>query len=383
MDMVCFSQIPWGSRHERPQELMGRAAKDRRVFYIEPPSYAPKSPQLLTKNMAGGLWKVTPVLPEGLSLLKRQGIQATMIRQLLEVHAVHDFTLLTYDPTVVGFARFLKPRLMIYDCLTRYSPGDGYPFTCESELLHQADMVVCDAQTIVTEGRVSPDRERVFPGSLDIGRFLDARANRQKPPELASIPHPRLGFWGVINYLFDWRLVEAVAELRPDWHILLLGPITVDPGSLLSRQNVHYLCTRTQFELPAYPASWDVTILPIHRDWEGMALANAQIPQSLAAGCPVVSTSSLAARRFAVRGLVECAETIEEFIRAVERALAGKKNNLEWLASVGNQLADSAWDMAWDGLRQLIELGIQRLMESAPGSSFQESILKPLETVAR
>ena len=37
MDLICFSHLRWNFVYQRPQHLLSRFAKQRRVFYIEEP----------------------------------------------------------------------------------------------------------------------------------------------------------------------------------------------------------------------------------------------------------------------------------------------------------------------------------------------------------
>ena len=37
LDLVCFSHLRWNFVYQRPQHLMGRSARERRVFFIEEP----------------------------------------------------------------------------------------------------------------------------------------------------------------------------------------------------------------------------------------------------------------------------------------------------------------------------------------------------------
>ena len=36
-DLVCFSHLRWDFVYQRPNHLMARAARDRRVFFVEEP----------------------------------------------------------------------------------------------------------------------------------------------------------------------------------------------------------------------------------------------------------------------------------------------------------------------------------------------------------
>ena len=52
-----------------------------------------------------------------------------------------------------------------------------------------------------------------------------------EPADQAAIPHPRLGFFGVIDERMDLDLLADVADARPDWQLVLIGPVVkIDPA---------------------------------------------------------------------------------------------------------------------------------------------------------
>ena len=77
------------------------------------------------------------------------------------------------------------------------------------------------------------------------------------------MPRPRLGFYGVIDERLDLELIDAVAAARPEWHLVMVGPVVkIDPAVLPKRANIHWLGPKLYEELPLYLAGWDVALLP-------------------------------------------------------------------------------------------------------------------------
>ena len=90
------------------------------------------------------------------------------------------------------------------------------------------------------------------------------RRRAAEPVDQAAIPHPRLGFFGVIDERMDVTLLEGMAAARPDWHLVMLGPVVkIDPAGLPHLPNVHYLGAKSYDQLPAYIAGWDVAWLVV------------------------------------------------------------------------------------------------------------------------
>ena len=102
-----------------------------------------------------------------------------------------------------------------------------------------------------------------FPSSIDVPHFAQAKRVQNEPDDQKAIPHPRAGFFGVIDERFDTALISQVAGLRPDIQFVFLGPVVkIDPAILPQGKNVHYLGAKSYAELPNYLSGWDVALLP-------------------------------------------------------------------------------------------------------------------------
>ena len=77
-----------------------------------------------------------------------------------------------------------------------------------------------------------------FPSSIDFDHFGAARrAGGPEPSDQAAIPHPRLGFFGVIDERMDIDLVAGVADLRPIGTFVMIGPVVkIDAKDLPRRK---------------------------------------------------------------------------------------------------------------------------------------------------
>src|ERR1700743_3143915 len=67
--LICFSHLRWDFVFQRPQHLMTRFAKERRViFWEEPVAAAPDAPSRLDTRICpdSGVMVATPVLPAAL-----------------------------------------------------------------------------------------------------------------------------------------------------------------------------------------------------------------------------------------------------------------------------------------------------------------------------
>jgi len=139
----------------------------------------------------------------------------------------------------------------------------------------------------------------------------------------ARIARPRLGCFGVIDDRIDLELVEGVAKTRPDWQLVLVGPLgKLDLAQLPRRPNIHYLGMKTYEELPAYLSGWDVAIMPFAHNDATAGMSPMKTPEYLAAGRQVVSTALPdVVSPFGEKGLVRIADTLPQFVHAVDAAL--------------------------------------------------------------
>ncbi len=81
-----------------------------------------------------------------------------------------------------------------------------------------------------------------FPSSIDVDHFHAARYGTPDPADQATIPLPRLGFFGVIDERMDLDLVEPPQPPLPDVQFVMLGPVVkIDPAALPRRANLHWL----------------------------------------------------------------------------------------------------------------------------------------------
>src|SRR6185503_8122255 len=181
------------------------------------------------------------------------------------------------------------------------------------------------------------------------------------PHDQASIPHPRLGFFGVIDERFDIELLDAVARQRPDWHFVMIGPVVkIHPDTLPKHVNIHYLGSKKYEELPNYLAGWDIALLLFARNESTRFISPTKTPEYLAAGKPVISTSIRdVVRPYGELNLVEITDTADEFIAAAEKILS-TSNHSEWLQKVDAFLENISWDKTWAQMSVLIDQVIER-----------------------
>ena len=152
---------------------------------------------------------------------------------------------------------------------------------------------------------------------------MQARKGIEEPEDQKHIPHPRLGFFGVVDERFDVELLDQISRQRPDWQFVMIGPVVkIDPAILPQRDNIHYLGGKSYQELPAYIAGWDVALLLFAQNESTRFISPTKTPEYLAAGKPVVSTPIRdVVHPYGQMGLVRIADDAQEFTAAIEDLL--------------------------------------------------------------
>ncbi|OUL19050.1 UDP-galactopyranose mutase [Nostoc sp. RF31YmG] len=362
-DIICLSHLRWNFVYQRPQHLLSRCAQGKRVFFIEEPIFSPEPLGRLEINEDGsGVVVVVPHLPEGLSQEAIDADLQLLIDGLFAEQKINKYICWYYTPMAIGFTRHLQPQAVVYDCMDELSAFHGASPTLknyEAELFNRADLVFTGGQSLYESKVNQHPNVYAFPSSVDVPHFAQARTI-QEPADQAHIPHPRLGFFGVIDERMDIELLRGIADSRPDWHLVIIGPVVkIDPATLPQRENIHYLGSKDYKQLPAYLAGWDLAMLPFARNESTRFISPTKTPEYLAAGRPVVSTSIRdVVRPYGDSKLVRIADTVSEFVAAAELAMQEDTRESEWLSRVDAFLEKISWDRTWASMMKLIDSAI-------------------------
>lgn len=364
-DLVCFSHLRWDFVYQRPQHLLSRCAKKRRVFFVEEPIFGNGSMRLETREAQADLHIVVPHLPDGLrSEVAINAVMREMTRQLFIDHDIDEYIFWYYTPMALNFTDHFNPIASVYDCMDELSAFKGASSALpllEKQLFRHVDLVFTGGQSLYEAKCDQHPSVHAFPSSIDASHFRRARTVTEDPNDQAHIPHPRLGFFGVIDERFDIQLLDQIAGRRPDWNFIVIGPIVkIDPATLPQHPNIHYLGSKKYQELPEYLGGWDIALLLFARNDSTRFISPTKTPEYLAAGKPVISTSIRdVVRPYGELKLVEIADTADEFIKAAEKILA-VPNRAEWLTRVDSFLEHISWDKTWAQMCNLIDNVIQK-----------------------
>jgi UDP-galactopyranose mutase len=381
VDLLCFSHLRWDLVFQRPQHLLSRAARSRRVFYVEEPVFGAPSLSYEIQPRHGGVARVVFHLPDGLDEAASIEAQRELVDALVAEQQIQHPLLWYYTPMALSFARHVRGSATVYDCMDELSAFAGAPPALrarEVELLARVDLVFTGGQSLYESKRTLHPRVHAFPSSVDAAHFRRARAPQPDPPDQAPVARPRLGFFGVIDERMDLGLVRDVAAMRPGWQFVLLGPVVkIPPSSLPVAPNLHYLGPKSYDELPAYLSGWDVALLPFAMNEATRFISPTKTPEYLAAGCAVVSTPIRdVVRPYGQQGLARIADTPEAFVAAVEASLGEDAGTR--VARADAFLSGMSWDLTWSRMMQLVDafVGVTRAA-AEPGGALTGAAADP------
>lgn len=372
--MICFSHLRWDFVLQRPQHLMERFAKERKVFFFE--EYIPTDHHLAYLEIhafAGTTVKsVRPRIPQGWSEDERERALSKLLDDLLGLLGPARPILWFYTPMMYDFARHVDASAVIYDCMDELANFKFAPpnlAKIEAALIARADVIFTGGYSLYEAKRALHNNIHPFPSSVDAGHFRAARRNVAEPLDQRSIKGPRLGYYGVIDERLDLALIEAVAKARPDLSFVFVGPVAkIAPDDLPKAPNIHYLGKKSYDELPAYLAGWDAALMPFALNEATKFISPTKTPEYLASGRPVVSTPITdVVRHYGDTKGVFLARTAADFALACDAALALARKDAGWLASVDAMLAGSSWDRTFQAMTALVEEALtRRVLDDQP-----------------
>jgi glycosyltransferase involved in cell wall biosynthesis len=366
--LVVFSHLRWNFVYQRPQHLLSRLALRWRVIFIEEPVLKAQRNELECFEPAPGVqvWRphVTGDAPgfhdDHLPALQK------LVADAMSGQAVSDYWIWFYTPMALPLATGLSPRGVVYDCMDELSAFKNAPRQLvqrENALFKMADLVFTGGRSIYNAKRGRHPDVHCFPSSVDAMHFAKTTGDH---PLQADIPHPRLGYCGVIDERINLDLVDSIAKARPEWEIIMVGPTAkIDPAALPRRDNIHWLGQQSYDDLPAFISGWDVCLMPFALNEATKYISPTKTLEYMACGRPAVSTS--------IRDVVEpyghlvcIADTPEGFVTDCEMIL---QRTPEEQAAHARELAQVVARTSWDGTAQAMAELVAQADELVEGSS--------------
>lgn len=376
--LVCISHLRWNFVWQRPQHLLARLSETRPVFFVEEPV---ARPDLTQPALEVEVWRsandaqcvtiirlLQPTLEPRWIGHGDPLTSATYQKLLKDYFAAQGIAhphLWLYTPMADGFIETLAPDVLIYDVMDQLSAFKGAPADLanrDAEMLRRADIVFTGGVSLYRAKAPFNANTHLFPSGVEVEHFARA-ANRDAfpmPAELAHLPRPILGYFGVIDERMDLPLIRSLAEAHPEWSLVMIGPVVkIAHEELPTAPNIHYLGGRGYDQLPAYLAYFDVALVPFAMNDATRYLSPTKTLEYMAAHKPVVSTP--------IRDVIELYGSVvrvghshPRFIRHVEDTLASPELHKAQRPREDALLSQHTWDAIAGQMRAIIDQAAAR-----------------------
>ena len=302
-----------------------------------------------SNDVSSSIKVVTPILPVGTTPADADTAQRRFLDLLVASTPQNLLTVWYYTPMALRFSHHILSDVCVYDCMDELSAFKNAPpelVQMERRLLERADGVFTGGQSLYEAKQGMHGSMFPFPSSIDFTHFHQARGPGRDPTDQEQIPHPRVGYFGVIDERLDVDLVARTAQRMPDVHFVMIGPVVkIDPNGLPQADNLHWLGGKDYAELPSYLRHWDAGWMPFALNAATRYISPTKTPEFLAAGVPLVSTAIVdVVRTYGAEGLVDIvdADDVEAKLRSL---LARPRDAL--LGEVDAYLIDMSWENTW------------------------------------
>lgn len=391
-DIICMSFVIWDEHWGTPQQLMSRLASRNRVLYVEPPVSALsfftgiRSPKAVWRQvrrwLAGprqlneSLWVASPppVLPLRSNLVVNR-INAAIVRAWLSRQAERlGFRRPVYwnaQPNMPGIARALRPALTLYHCVDDFTAIPHWwnqaraLASRERESCREADVVVCTARRLAETRRRYNARTHFVPNAANVELFEQATSpSTAIPDDIASLPKPVIGVFGVIDFRTDVAVLEHIARTRPDWSVAIVGLVKgdVDLSRLQALPNVRVYGKKPTAELPGYLRAMDVALIAYRVIDYNHHVFPLKFYDYLAAGKPIVA-SDIEELRPHEGPYLAVARTPGEWIDAIQRCL---RDDSPQMAAQRQDLArEHSWDRRVEQLSEIVAPMLRAVPQAA------------------
>jgi len=398
-DIIYISTIEWNFSWQQNQEIALRLARaGNRVLYVEntgarPPGIGDAARIIsrlrrwATSLTSHGLREVAPnvyvcsplVLPPFGSRIQRainRHLLLPVIRRASRRLGMSNLLLWSYLPTdtAVGLIRLMRNQTtpIVYYCLTDFPQLSSDPDKMresEESLVRMSDVVFTSCLQLAERLAPFSNNIHIFPMGVDLGAFdnppdasLSASMEIQSDGEIAeSLPRPVIGYVGGLHKHVDFDLLSQMAEARPDWSWVFVGPFQERVEKLQRHPNIHLLGPKPHQELAGYLRGFDVCIVPYVKSDYTETVVPVKLNEYLAAGKAVVSTDIPTVREFNElhHVLVVADNTPDRFLEGIEEALRLPKDPAT-IARRRQVAALADWNVIVETMSDLIEAKLEQ-----------------------
>ncbi len=341
-DIVCFSN-DWDGDPLSKTHLMRILARENRILWVNslgnrsPRASAGDARRALKKlrDAARGVREVEPNIhvlapvyvpaygSEAVRALNRMALRWQVLSAMRRLRFRRAISW-AFLPSAAAVAGRLGESLVIYHVVDEFSAfSDASPHVAEMEraLVARADLVLASSEPLRRAKAALHPRTVLVRHGVDFAHFSRALDPATRVPEdLARLPKPVIGFFGLVADWIDLELVREVADAHRGASVVLIGKPATSLAPLAGAANVHLLGRKPYRDLPAYCRGFDVALTPFRLNELARNANPLKAREYVAAGLPNVCTDLPELR--AIPGCT-IARTRAEFVQKVGEALVG------------------------------------------------------------
>ena len=364
--IIVHSHLRWDFVWQRPQQILSRLAAHAPVLFVEEPIFLDDlaAPRLDITVPFANVFRVVPCLtgelrddPDNAVALVRSLTQNAIATEPRLMGRFANPIQWFYSPaTAPAMLGAFNEIAVVYDCmdeLAQFRFANPDLPRRERLLLANADVVFTGGRKLYEAKRRYHDNVHFFGCGVDATHFGKARSESTEiPTDIANLPSPVFGYFGVIDERIDYELLTLLAEHNPGASIVMVGPVVkVDPLSLPSATNIHWLGMRDYTQLPAYVKGFDVCLMPFALNEATEFINPTKTLEYMAAGKPIISTALADVQRN-FTPVVRVARTREEFVNLADKLA---QNPDPVLLSEGvRKASEASWESVVSQMRGLI-----------------------------
>ncbi|HEU0179484.1 MAG TPA: glycosyltransferase [Blastocatellia bacterium] len=370
-DMLCFSH-DWNGDPLSKTHLMRLMARENRVLWVNSIGY--RTPTASKADLSRAFWKLAAAAsplrevepnifalnPLAIPAYGNPGVRAfnrrflrwqvkRAMRRLRFKRAIN----WVFNPAASVIAGELGEEMVIYYCVDEYMAFTGVDSKAlgelERRLMRRSDLVIVSSDQLYQSKAPFNPRTALVRHGVDYAHFRRALdAETIVPEEIANLPRPVIGFFGLIADWVDVGLMASVAERFSTGSLVALGKATTDVSSLERLPNVHLLGRAPYSALPAYCKGFDVALMPFRVNELTLNANPLKAREYLAAGLQVVST---AIPEVEAIGGCRIGRDHESFLFEVEQALLDPGPS----AGRSEAMRGESWEARLDKIREYVD----------------------------
>ncbi len=346
-DMIVFCHLRWDFVFQRPQHLINRLSQSYKILMVEEPIVYAEG-EKYTAHIKHITDRITVLQPR-VDTINEIG---DVIKKHLSSNTIPIGWF--YSAAFVPVFEKIKFCKIIYDCMDELALFKGASqqlISQEKELILKADLVFTGGKSLYESKRHFKTSTYCFPSSVDREHFDIANKNAEVPNEIAYLPKPIIGYYGVIDERIDYLLLEETARENPDCSFVMIGPLAkITAEELPQNPNLYFLGMRDYNQLPAYLGSFDIAMMPFAMNDATKYISPTKTLEYMAGGKPVISTPV----HDVVRDYNHCVKIIKnagDFKSAIKSFIADEDKS--YLKAYSSVLDATSWDAT---VMQMIEL---------------------------